>query len=150
MMDRLESFDNDELMQFVKEPRIQMLGIGGAGNNILTRLYRRGLEGVQTVAINTENDTVQAEVTVSSVDRRRGRRCDKRQQGRPGQAQRRECVLGFFVPLGPVASGSIDTPVPTLGESGLLTLNLLIGVMGIWLLRRSRSLRSQRSGGATG
>ncbi len=33
MMDRLESFDNDELMQFVKEPRIQMLGIGGAGNN---------------------------------------------------------------------------------------------------------------------
>jgi len=38
MMDRLESFDNDELMQFVKEPRIQMLGIGGAGNNILTGL----------------------------------------------------------------------------------------------------------------
>ena len=54
MMDRLESFDNDELIQFVKEPRIQMLGIGGAGNNILTRLYRRGLGGVQTVAINTD------------------------------------------------------------------------------------------------
>ena len=77
MMDRLESFDNDELMQFVKEPRIQMLGIGGAGNNILTRLYRRGLEGVQTVAINTDamhlNECQAHHKLVLGADSTRGR-----------------------------------------------------------------------------
>ena len=54
MMDKLESFDSSDLMEFITPPKIKVLGVGGAGNNILKRLYRRRITGVQTIALNTD------------------------------------------------------------------------------------------------
>ncbi len=36
------------------EPRIVIVGCGGAGNNTINRLYNIGVEGAETVAINTD------------------------------------------------------------------------------------------------
>ena len=54
MMDRLESFDTADLMDFVTPPKIKLIGTGGAGNNILDRLYSTRIEGVETIALNTD------------------------------------------------------------------------------------------------
>ena len=53
-MDKLESFDSSDLMEFITPPKIKVLGVGGAGNNILKRLYNRRITGVQTIALNTD------------------------------------------------------------------------------------------------
>ena len=45
MMDRLESFDSSDLMEFIAPPEVKVLGIGGAGNNIIERLYSRRITG---------------------------------------------------------------------------------------------------------
>ena len=50
MMDRLESFDSTDLMEFVTAPRIKVMGVGGAGNNILEMLYDKRVKGVDTIA----------------------------------------------------------------------------------------------------
>ncbi|ESP88154.1 cell division protein FtsZ [Candidatus Halobonum tyrrellensis] len=42
--------DDDEF----GEPRIVIVGCGGAGNNTINRLYNIGVEGAETVAINTD------------------------------------------------------------------------------------------------
>src|SRR6056297_2967946 len=44
------SSDGDEF----GDPRIVIVGCGGAGNNTVTRLYNIGVEGADTVAINTD------------------------------------------------------------------------------------------------
>ena len=54
MMDKLESFDTTDLMEFISPPKIKLFGIGGAGNNILRRLYNRNISGVETIALNTD------------------------------------------------------------------------------------------------
>ena len=54
MMDRLESFDSTDLMEFVTAPRIKVMGVGGAGNNILEMLYDKRVKGVDTIALNTD------------------------------------------------------------------------------------------------
>ena len=54
MMDRLETFDTSDLMEFISPPKIKVLGVGGAGNNILKRLYNRKITGVETIALNTD------------------------------------------------------------------------------------------------
>jgi cell division protein FtsZ len=54
MMDRLETFDSSDLMEFISPPKIKVLGVGGAGNNILKRLYNRKIAGVETIALNTD------------------------------------------------------------------------------------------------
>ena len=36
------------------DPRIVIVGCGGAGNNTVNRLYNIGVEGADTVAINTD------------------------------------------------------------------------------------------------
>ncbi len=38
----------------VKDARILVLGVGGAGNNSVTRLTEIGIKGAQTVAVNTD------------------------------------------------------------------------------------------------
>jgi cell division protein FtsZ len=43
--------DDDDL---VGEPRIVIVGCGGAGNNTINRLYNIGVDGADTVAINTD------------------------------------------------------------------------------------------------
>ena len=54
MMDRLESFDTSDLMEFITPPKIKLIGSGGAGNNILNRIYSTRIEGVETIALNTD------------------------------------------------------------------------------------------------
>ena len=54
MMDKLESFDSSDLMEFITPPKIKVLGVGGAGCNILKRLYNRRITGVETIALNTD------------------------------------------------------------------------------------------------
>ena len=41
------------------EPRIVIVGCGGAGNNTINRLYNIGVEGADTVAINTDKQHLQ-------------------------------------------------------------------------------------------
>ncbi len=53
-MDKLESFDSSDLMEFITPPKIKVLGVGGAGCNILKRLYNRRITGVETIALNTD------------------------------------------------------------------------------------------------
>ena len=54
MMERLESFDSSDLMEFIAPPKIKIIGVGGAGNNTLSRLYSRKIKGVETFALNTD------------------------------------------------------------------------------------------------
>ncbi len=41
------------------EPKIAVVGCGGAGNNTVNRLYNIGVEGAETVAINTDKQHLQ-------------------------------------------------------------------------------------------
>ncbi|WP_267642315.1 cell division protein FtsZ [Haloarchaeobius amylolyticus] len=45
-----QDFDSDEF----GDPRIVIVGCGGAGNNTVNRLYNIGVDGADTVAINTD------------------------------------------------------------------------------------------------
>ena len=54
MLNRLEEFDSQDLQQYITPPRIRLMGIGGAGNNILRRLHRRTISGAETIALNTD------------------------------------------------------------------------------------------------
>ncbi len=54
MMDRLENFDTSDLLEFVSPPKIKVVGVGGAGSNIVERLYGKGITGVETIALNTD------------------------------------------------------------------------------------------------
>ena len=38
----------------VKEAKIMVVGVGGAGNNCVTRLHDIGINGAQTITINTD------------------------------------------------------------------------------------------------
>jgi len=45
---------DDESVDGFGDPRIVIVGCGGAGNNTVNRLYNIGVEGADTVAINTD------------------------------------------------------------------------------------------------
>lgn len=45
---------SDEDVDGFGDPRIVIVGCGGAGNNTVNRLYNIGVEGADTVAINTD------------------------------------------------------------------------------------------------
>ena len=50
------STNEDQISSLLQEalPKIQVLGIGGAGNNAIDRLIEVGITGAQTVAMNTD------------------------------------------------------------------------------------------------
>ena len=48
------AMDSDESADEFGDPRIVIVGAGGAGNNTVNRLYNIGVEGAETVAINTD------------------------------------------------------------------------------------------------
>ena len=50
--------DDAELDEF-GDPRIVVVGCGGAGNNTVNRLYNIGVEGAETIAINTDKQHLQ-------------------------------------------------------------------------------------------
>lgn len=59
----VRSTDTEEFEQF-GDPRIVVIGCGGAGNNTVNRLHNIGVEGAETVAINTDKqhlDMIDAE-----------------------------------------------------------------------------------------
>lgn len=39
---------------FVGQPRIVIVGCGGAGNNTINRLYHMKVKGAETIAVNTD------------------------------------------------------------------------------------------------
>jgi cell division protein FtsZ len=52
-----------EADDFIGAPRILVVGCGGAGNNTVNRLYHMGIQGAETIAINTDKqhlDMIQA------------------------------------------------------------------------------------------
>ncbi len=49
----VRSTDDEEFDKF-GDPRIVVVGCGGAGNNTINRLHNIGIEGAETVAINTD------------------------------------------------------------------------------------------------
>ena len=50
--------DETELEEF-GDPRIVVVGCGGAGNNTVNRLYNIGVDGAETIAINTDKQHLQ-------------------------------------------------------------------------------------------
>jgi cell division protein FtsZ len=57
------SVDDD----FIGQPRIMIVGCGGAGNNTVNRLHHMGVSGAETIAINTDKqhlDMIQADKRV--------------------------------------------------------------------------------------
>jgi cell division protein FtsZ len=57
------SVDDD----FIGQPRIMIIGCGGAGNNTVNRLHHMGVAGAETIAINTDKqhlDMIQADKRV--------------------------------------------------------------------------------------
>ena len=57
------SVDDD----FIGQPRIVIVGCGGAGNNTINRLHHMGVSGAETIAINTDKqhlDMIQADKRV--------------------------------------------------------------------------------------
>ena len=60
---RKNSSPEEEFEEF-GQPRIMIIGCGGAGNNTVNRLYNIGIEGAETVCINTDKqhlDNVRAD-----------------------------------------------------------------------------------------
>ena len=51
------STNEDQISSLLQEalPKIQVLGIGGAGNNAIDRLIEVGITGAQTVAMNRKS-----------------------------------------------------------------------------------------------
>ncbi|MEM2115407.1 MAG: cell division protein FtsZ [Candidatus Woesearchaeota archaeon] len=47
---------DEELLKYVEnqKTRIKIIGVGGAGNNTVERIYREGIEGAQIIAVNTD------------------------------------------------------------------------------------------------
>ncbi|HUU75966.1 MAG TPA: cell division protein FtsZ [Methanoregulaceae archaeon] len=63
MITSSDSLDDD----FIGQPRIVIIGCGGAGNNTVNRLHHMGVSGAETIAINTDKqhlDMIQADKRV--------------------------------------------------------------------------------------
>jgi len=63
MKSSANSIDDD----FIGQPRILIIGCGGAGNNTVNRLHHMGVAGAETIAINTDKqhlDMIQADKRV--------------------------------------------------------------------------------------
>lgn len=54
MDERLSDVEDADSEESFGEPRIVVVGCGGAGNNTVNRLHNIGVEGAETIAINTD------------------------------------------------------------------------------------------------
>ncbi|MDT8357655.1 MAG: cell division protein FtsZ, partial [Methanomicrobiaceae archaeon] len=64
LMKRGNIEDDDD---FLGQPRIVIVGCGGAGNNTINRLYHMKVSGAETIAVNTDKqhlEMVQADKRV--------------------------------------------------------------------------------------
>ncbi|MFB6208603.1 MAG: cell division protein FtsZ [Candidatus Nanohaloarchaea archaeon] len=66
LIDNTESENEVENLDDVKDARILVVGIGGAGNNQVTRIHNKEVDGADTVAINTDKQHLE----MSSADRK--------------------------------------------------------------------------------
>jgi cell division protein FtsZ len=64
--DAESSQNNTENLDDVKDARIVVVGVGGAGNNQVSRIQNKNVEGAETVAINTDKQHLE----MSSADRK--------------------------------------------------------------------------------
>ncbi len=55
----LENMRKDQEVA-VDQPRILVIGVGGAGNNSVDRLYRMGIQGAKVVAVNTDKQHLES------------------------------------------------------------------------------------------
>lgn len=59
-----ENIQLEEICEEFGQPKIAIVGCGGAGNNTINRLYNMGVSGAETIAINTDKqhlDMIQAD-----------------------------------------------------------------------------------------
>jgi cell division protein FtsZ len=66
IIDNTENTEKTENLEDVKDAKILVVGCGGAGNNIVTRIHNKEIEGAETVVINTDKQHLQ----MSSADRK--------------------------------------------------------------------------------
>lgn len=64
--DAVDEDDDANEFEDVKDARIMVVGTGGAGNNMVTRMQRKGIEGAETVVINTDKQHLE----MSEADRK--------------------------------------------------------------------------------
>ncbi len=63
---KTENAENAQNLDDVKDAKIIVVGVGGAGNNQVTRIQNKEIEGAETVVINTDKQHLQ----MSSADRK--------------------------------------------------------------------------------
>lgn len=56
----LKNAREDQAFSDITQPRIFVVGCGGAGNNSVDRLYRKGITGAEVIAINTDIQHIEA------------------------------------------------------------------------------------------
>ena len=66
LIDNNESGKDVENLDDVKDARIVVVGVGGAGNNQVTRIQKKDVQGADTVAINTDKQHLE----MASADRK--------------------------------------------------------------------------------
>ena len=81
--ERIKSILAKSLVQYKNS--IKVIGVGGAGNNILNWLYKKGIQGAETIAINTDAHHLE----ITDADKKvllgkTGRGCN----GNPAQAEK--------------------------------------------------------------
>src|SRR3989338_11579749 len=65
-MDLFVERANQEADLTVGQANIKVIGVGGAGNNMVTWLYKRGIKGAEIVACNTD----QQHLKISEADKK--------------------------------------------------------------------------------
>jgi len=50
----IEDTGDKSIKEYMKKPRIVVVGCGGAGNNTINRLYSMGIKGADAIAVNTD------------------------------------------------------------------------------------------------
>lgn len=67
ILERALKYSKKSQLQLFDVPKIILVGVGGAGNNIINRLYNIGVSGAETIAINTDKihlDITQADTKI--------------------------------------------------------------------------------------
>jgi len=54
----------DEYKDLARQANIKVIGVGGAGNNMVSWLYKKGIKGAEIIACNTD----QQHLDISSAD----------------------------------------------------------------------------------
>ena len=65
----LENMSPEDNFENMNQANIKVIGVGGAGNNMVGWLYKKGIKGAEIIATNTiPNDVSKIDVTEIIVD----------------------------------------------------------------------------------